>query len=386
MKTSNSKMFSEIYQIKHFSVLHVTFWDTKEKIKQNYDSLLKIVLENEAKSPEERKNYLINQESLTTSYKILVGIKERENYLSFLKYYYFMSQPISLIQLKKNYCNKIFPYYIFTIKVKEKAQICDLILDFISRKLTITLKDKLLHLVKSDDIITVNKKFGTEMILMLKNKVKESDKKLKDKNKAKSEFKEVVFEPELSQQIDLIYTLISYLAKNIEDTNFYSLLENDAYRPCGIILKTKILKSHTSKILGKDDRYAVLGPSMVIIYKNEEMLDIRNVLPLYPFLMRVNYIEKEKRIVFKYPTREQSLTFYDNEQYTMWMTALKEIFTKRINSKMDILELLDVNELKGKEEIIKEIELEIQCAQEEINVINHRLEKFTNNIKNQEVK
>ena len=348
MKTSKAKMFSEIYQYKHFSRLQVTFWDSKETINKNYESLIKILQENDSKPPVEQKNYGLTQLDLKKSYNIITDEKERESYLSFLKYYYFLSEPISLHQLKKNYYNKIFPFYIFTIKIKEKAQICDLSIDFISKKITITHKDKLLYSISSEDIITVNKKFGTEILLMLKNDLKE-----KEKNKKLPEFKEIEFEPEISQQIELIYIIISYLAKNIEDDNFYSLLDNDSYRPCGIILRSKILKAHSSKLLGKDDRYAVLGPSMVIIYKNDEMLDIRNILPLYPFLMRVNYVEKEKKIVFKYPSREQGLIFYDNDIFIMWMTALKEIFIKRINSKMDTVEYLEANEMKGKDKIIK---------------------------------
>ena len=381
MKTSKAKMFSEIYQYKHFSRLQVTFWDSKETINKNYESLIKILQENDSKPPVEQKNYGLTQLDLKKSYNIITDEKERESYLSFLKYYYFLSEPISLRQLKKNYYNKIFPFYIFTIKIKEKAQICDLSIDFISKKMTITHKDKLLYLISSEDIITVNKKFGTEILLMLKNDLKE-----KEKNKKLPEFKEIEFEPEISQQIELIYIIISYLAKNIEDDNFYSLLDNDSYRPCGIILRSKILKAHSSKLLGKDDRYAVLGPSMVIIYKNEEMLDMRNILPLYPFLMRVNYVEKEKKIVFKYPSREQGLIFYDNDTFIMWMTALKEIFIKRINSKMDTVEYLEANEMKGKDKIIKEIGVEIECAQEEINSIKDRLDKFTKKINNKEVK
>jgi hypothetical protein len=345
---------------------------------------MKILEENSSKPQNDQQNYGMTPESLTQSYKILNDVTERENYLSFLKYYYFLSEPISLQQLKKNYYNKIFPFYIFTIKIKERPQICDLTIDFVAKKITITYKDKLHSLIKSDDIITVNKKFGTEIILMVKNDPKE--KKPNDKSKQKSEFKEIIFEPELSQQIDIIYTLICYLAKNIEDNNFYSILQNDVYRPCGIILRSKILKEHRTKLLGKDDRYAVLGPSMVIIYKNEEMTDIRNVLPIFPFLMRVIFVEKEKKITFKYPSREQSLSFYDSEHFIMWQTALKEIFLQRIISKMDTVELFEVNAIKEKEKIIKEIGLEIECAQEEINAIKNRLDRFTKKIQENEGK
>ena len=381
MESLNSKMFSEIYHQKHFNILQVTFWDTKETITKNYESLLKILKENESKSPEERKNYGITPELLETSYKILTEPNERENYLSFLKYYFFLSEPTSLQQLKKSFHNKIFPYYIFTIKTKEKQQINNLTVDFISKKIIITHKDNLLQSISSENIITVNKKFGTSISLMIKNE-NPKEKKSSDKIKSKSEFKEIEFEPEISQQIDIIYTIISYFAKSIEDNNFYSLLQNDVYRPCGIILRGKILKEHQIKILGKDDRYAVLGSSMIIIYKNEELKEIRNVLPLCPFLMRVNYFEKENKIVFIYPNREQSLTFYDKEHFSMWMTTLKEIFIGRIKNKMDTVQLLEVNEMKEKEKIIKEIGVEIQCAEEEIKVIKNKVEQFTNRIQN----
>ena len=98
--------------------------------------------------------------------------------------------------------------------------------------------------------------------------------------------------------------------------------------------------------------------------------------------MRVNYFEKENKIVFIYPNREQSLTFYDKEHFSMWMTTLKEIFIGRIKNKMDTVQLLEVNEMKEKEKIIKEIGVEIQCAEEEIKVIKNKVEQFTNRIQN----
>ena len=368
--TENKKIFSENYKIKHFSVLQSTFWDSQEKIKQKYDALNQLLEENNKKPDDEKKDYQMTVESLKLSYDILTKDEQRESYLSFLKYYYFLSEPITLNQLKKNYNNKIFPFYIFTIRIKEKQQISTLIIDFVQKKLTITYKDTEFYIIKSENIITVNKKFGTTVILMIKNE------NLNKKNQ--DEFQEITFEPELIQQIDIIYTIISYFAKSIEDSNFYDLLEDDSYRPCGIILRTKIIKDHRVKVLGKDDRYAVLGPSMIIIYKNEEMKDIRNVLPLFPFFMRINFLEKEKKIIFKYPSREQGLSFFDNEHYTMWMSTLKEIFNKRIKSKMDIFESFQANENREKEKIINEIGTEILCAQEEINALKKNLENIKN--------
>ena len=89
--SSNIKQFNEKYKIRHFNILQSTFWDSKEKIKQNYDNLNKIVEENNEKPKEKQKNFLITAESLKQSYNFLINEEERQNYLSFLKYYYFVS-------------------------------------------------------------------------------------------------------------------------------------------------------------------------------------------------------------------------------------------------------------------------------------------------------
>ena len=362
------KEYSDKYKIKHFDILQSTFWDSPEKIKQNYDSLMKILEDNNKKPPNERKNFSITVESLKESYSFLTNEEQRQNYLSFLRYYYFLSEPLTLGQLKRNFNNKLFPFYLFTIKIKEKQQISTIIIDFVEKKLTIFYKDKEFYSIKSDNIIAVNKKYGSIISIMSKN-----EKYDKKKNKPKDEFKEITFEPEIHQQIDIIYTVICYFAKKIDDNNFYDLLEDDSYRPLGIILRSKIIKDHRVRVLGKDDRYAILGSSMIIIYKNEEMKDIRNVLPLHPFFMKYTTLEKEKKIIFKYPIREQALSFYDKENYDMWINTLDHIFNKRIQSKMEVLETFETNENKDKEKIIKEIEVEILCADEEIKQIEQKL-------------
>ena len=367
------KEYSDKYKIKHFDILQSTFWDSPEKIKQNYDSLMKVLEDNNKKPPNERKNFSITVESLKESYSFLTNEEQRQNYLSFLRYYYFLSEPLTLGQLKRNFNNKLFPFYLFTIKIKEKQQISTIMIDFVVKKLTIFYKEKEFYSIKSDNIIAVNKKYGSIISIMSKN-----EKYDKKKNKPKDEFKEITFEPEIHQQIDIIYTVICYFAKKIDDNNFYDLLEDDSYRPLGIILRSKIIKDHRVRVLGKDDRYAILGSSMIIIYKNEEMKDIRNILPLFPFFMRVIFVEKERKIIFKYPTREQGLSFFDNEHYSIWTSTLKEIFNKRIKSRMDNVESFQASENKLKEKIIKEIGVEILCTQEEINSLKNKLETIKN--------
>ena len=163
------KQFNEKYKIRHFNILQITFWDSDEKIKQNYEALKKIIEENNKKPVNDRLYICLTMDSLNESYNFLTNKEERENYLSFLKYYYFLSEPLTLNQLKKSYNNKLFPYYIFTIKIKEKQQISTIIIDFIKKIITLVYKDKEFYIIKCENIVTVNKKFGTAIIIMTKN-------------------------------------------------------------------------------------------------------------------------------------------------------------------------------------------------------------------------
>ena len=96
--------------------------------------------------------------------------------------------------------------------------------------------------------------------------------------------------------------------------------------------------------------------------------------------MRINFIDKENKILFKYPSREQALSFYDNEHYTMWKTTLKKIINKTMISKMNILETFQVNEYRGKDKIIKDIDTEIECTKEEINALKKKMEDTKNKL------
>ena len=119
----NLKKFNEKkYTVKHFSRLQSTFWDSSETITQNYEKLKKIIEENNIKPEQNDMDFQITSESLKESYDFLINQEQRQNYLSFLKYYYFLSEPITLNQLKKNYFNKLFPFYLFTIKIKNLIQ------------------------------------------------------------------------------------------------------------------------------------------------------------------------------------------------------------------------------------------------------------------------
>ena len=354
--------FYENLNQKNFHNLQITYWDNLEKLNENYNKLSQLIVDNESKNELEKQNF-INLELLVKSYKILIEEEHRRNYLLFLKYNYFLAEPLTLHQLHKNYYNKIFPFFIFSIYIKLKQ--CLLTVNFVSKKLTINTKDQV-YCIEPNKLITVNKKFGTSIIIMIENTQKNDNEK--------NEFIEIEFLPEISQQLDIIYTIISFFAKGgIQDNNFYELLEDDTYMPSGIILRAKVSGTKIKSSV-KDDKYAILGPSMIIIFKDESVETINNILPILPLFMQIIYCEKENKIIFKYLSREYPIYFYEKNLFNFWKTTLKSICNKRMKCRIGDIELFEINERKKDENVIKELDIEIQCVQEEKNAINNKLE------------
>ena len=168
--------------------------------------------------------------------------------------------------------------------------------------------------------------------------------------------REIEIFPELFQQVDLIYTIIDFFIKNknnkienILDTGEESelnLLDDDIYVPKGMLLKAHILKEHQNKLLSKDKRYAVLGPSLIIIFKDDTMKEIRNIIPLLAYATQLIADDKELIITFKYFYREQSLTFFEEKTYFEWKNTLKDIFNKKIAEKIEGITLYQIKEQK----------------------------------------
>ena len=145
-------------------------------------------------------------------------------------------------------------------------------------------------------------------------------------------------------QSELIYILISFMmqiGETQKDTEkqIYSLLDDDTYIPKGILLKNYIIKTHQKKLLSKDRRYAVLGPSQIIIFKDNSMKEITNVIPLIFFGIQLKTDDKEQKIKFKYFNRKQKIQFLDNNTYEEWKKTLNNIFNKKIVEKIDGIDL-----------------------------------------------
>ena len=64
---------------------------------------------------------------------------------------------MTLNQLKTNFKNKIFPYFLFTLLIKKK-EINHMIIDFFERKILIMNKDKIIENITQERLISVIKK------------------------------------------------------------------------------------------------------------------------------------------------------------------------------------------------------------------------------------
>ena len=363
------------YPEKSFMLLQANFWDSLQKISKHHQVICKYLMQEMSKGNEE-ENKINEKRILTTtkSLKSLVEIDFRYYYLLYLKYTFFVSQPLTLNQLKTNFKNKIFPYYLFTILVKKK-DINHLIIDFIERKILIYNKDKKIENIGQEKIFSVTKKMNTSIIITLNESEVKSDKK-----------KEIEIFPEFFQQIDLIYNIIDFFAKNGHKENINrdeggpTLLDDDTYVPKGILLRCNILKEHQNKLLSKDKRYAVLGSSQIIIFKDETMKEIRNVIPLLPFSAQLISDDKEFVLTIKYFYRDQALTFFDGDTYLEWKNKLKDIFNKKIVEKIDGITYYRIKEKKLNNKIIDLLDDSIKEIKEQIKTTDEDLERIKTSI------
>lgn len=362
------------YPYNCFMQVQANFWDSLQKISQHHQIKCKYLMDEMSKGNEEENEQ--NEKAIlwaTESLKTIAQRDLRHYYLIYLMYNFCLSQPLTLNQLKKNFNNKIFPYYIFTLLVKKK-EIHLLVIDFLEKKITILNKEKKIEQINQDKIKSVLKKMNTSIVIALND----------DNNT------EIEIFPEFFQQIGLIFKIIDFFAKcnkndkidNGEKENELSLLDDDTYTPKGILKQDIILKEHQNKLLTKDKRYAVLGPSQIIIFKDKSMSEIRNVVPLLPFATQLISDDKELIISFKYMYRDQSLTFLNQEDYFEWKKILKDIFNKIKDEKIEGITLYRIKEKKLNSKIMDLIDNEIKETEETITKLNEELEDFKKNVIN----
>ena len=150
--------------------------------------------------------------------------------------------------------------------------------------------------------------------------------------------------------------------------------------PKGILLKAHILKEHQNKLLSKDERYAVLGPSLIIIFKDNTMKEIRNIIPLLTYATQLISDDKELIITFKYFYRDQSLTFFEEKTYLEWKNTLKDIFNKKLVERIEGITLYKIKEKKINSKILDVINNDINEIEDKININNKNFENIKKSI------
>ena len=370
---SELSIFNFDYSLKPFSSLKATFWDSLQQIGKNHQIICSHILNEQSdEENKENNNKILN---ITESLKILVQSDLRFFYLQFLKYNFILSQPLTMGQLKKNFKNKIFPYYLFTLLSKKK-EIHHMIIDLIEKKIFIFNKNKKLETIPKEKILTLMKENNNSIVITLNDNQITNDKK-----------KNIEITPEFNIQSELIYILICFMMQmdeNKKDPEIQniSILDDDIYIPKGFLLKTYILKSHQKKILSKDRRFAVLGPSQIIIFKSSSMKEITNIIPLIYFGTQLKSDDKENIITFKYFNRKQKLEFLDYNTYNEWKSTLRDIFNKKREEKIDGIFLYKLKEKEMKSKILDEINEEIKELEEKIKTENNEFEEAKKEIIN----
>ena len=370
---SELSIFNFDYILKPFSSLKATFWNSLQQIGKNHQIICSHILSDQSEEgKQENNNKILN---ITESLKILVQSDLRFFYLQFLKFNFILSQPMTMGQLKKNFKNKIFPYYLFTLLSKKK-EIHHMIIDLIEKKIHIFNKNQKLETIPKEKILTLMKENNNSIVITLNDNQITNDKK-----------KNIEIIPEFNIQSELIYILICFMmqmdeTKKDPEIQNLSLLDDDIYIPKGILLKNYILKSHQKKILSKDRRFAVLGPSQIIIFKNNSMKEITNIIPLIFFGTQLKSDDKENILTFKYFNRKQKLEFLDYNTYNEWKSTLKDIFNKKKEEKIDGIFLYKLKEKEMKSKILDEINDEIKDLEEKIKTENKEFEEAKKGILN----
>ena len=364
-------IFHYNYELKPFSTLKTNFWDSLQQIGKNHQIICNHILKELSEDDKKENNKDILK--VTESLKILVQADFRYFYIEFLKFNFILSEPLTVGQLKKNFINKIFPYYLFTLLTKKK-KINHMIIDLIEKKIQIYKKDKKLETIRKENIMTLMKENNNTIVITLNSK-----------NITNNKMNNIEIIPEFNIQSDLIYILISFMmqmdeCKRNTENKDYSILEDDTYIPKGIILKAYILKIHQKKILSKDKRFAVLGPSQIIIFKNSNMKEIKNIIPLIFFGIQIKYKDKENIIKFKYFNRKLKIQFLDNNTYIEWKSTLENIFSQKIKVKIDGINLYKLREKELNKNIIDEINQDIKNIEEKIKSENNEIENYKQEI------
>ena len=388
--TTHLKPFNENHTIKYFHTLRSTFWNDDNTINENYQHIQDLLLSSQNQS---------SQEHIKQSYQVLTNPKEKSDYITFLFYNYILSQPFSLYQLKTNFNNKLFPFYLFSFLYKGKVYM--LTIDFISLRINYQYKYKRFKSISTDEIVFFMKYENSIYINALPQLTNIDLNQQKQILSAKSPPENsIIITPEFKDQLDLIYSLLLYLLKlssqmkptkenkvlsisQLENdnkdyydriVNNFDIIKDDVYIPSGVILKASVMKMH-QKRMGKAKRYLVLGSSQLIIYRDESMAELCSVIPIIPYEIIFSFNDHTLMIQFILMNRTQNIFFNNVDEYTIWKSTLLDIGENKLIENIDDRSMASmIYESKGKRsrEMMKEVDDEIGRIKEEIDKIKNR--------------
>ena len=318
----------------YFEELESSFWDSENIMTKNYKAKKEKI--------KEEKDVEYNIESTENAYKILLNSKTRQKYCQFLMYQYTLSQPLNMNLLIEKYYSIIFPYYLFLLK-SEKEDNKYIILDNINFSVNFYEKNAL------------KKSFEVDTIEDLKLKSNENCLKIKIiKNK-----NEIILTPQIEEHLYLMYALIIFMGiikkkkdnwkkdqskvneinqnlvketiKTIFDGNKnlnqkidefkLLILSNDSFIPKGIKYSTYVEDKNSSV----QNKYLIIGNSYIYFFKDEEMKEILNIIPLIPGTTMFEFYEKERNIKIIIGNKEYNLYFNENESYNNILKIIMNI-------------------------------------------------------------
>ena len=316
----------------YFEELEASFWDSENIMEKNYKLKKKKINEKNL----EDEDILL----LENAHKTLLNSKLRQKYSKFLMYQYTLIQPPNMNLLIEKYYSIIFPYYLFLSDKEDNKYI---ILDNINFSVNFYENNGLKNSFEVDTIenIKINENEKNLRIKIIKNK------------------NEIIFTPQIEDQLFLIYTLILFmniikikkenwkkgltkvneinqnlvketiqtifdnnknLYQKISDLKFL-ILSNDSFVPKGIKYST-FVEDKSSSIAKK---YLIIGISYIYLFKDEEMNEILNVIPLIPGCVMFDFNEKEKNIKVTTSFNKYNFFFKEKEAYNNILKIIMNI-------------------------------------------------------------
>lgn len=327
-----SKTFLEEFNFKvldshYFEELESSFWDTENIMTKKYKSKRDKILKSEVEG---------DIESLEKAYKVLLNTRSRQHYCKFLMYQYTLSQPINMNLLIEKYFSIIFPFYLFPLK-NEKEENRYIVLDNMNFSVNYYEKNSLKNSFEVDTIEDMKLNIAENN---LKIKI------IKSKN-------EIIFIPQIEEHLQLLYALIIFmgiikkkkdnwkkdqskvneinqnLVKETINTIFDAkanlseiikefkllALSNDSFVPKGIKYYTYIQdkSKNNSSITNK---FLVLGSSYIYLFKDQEMKDILNIIPLSPGTTMFEFTEKDKNLKIFVGQKDYNFYFDNIESFS----------------------------------------------------------------------